>query len=210
MRAKANSLWFLNQNQPAVELYEQAIELYEKCGNETEVGRTLSSAIQPLIRLGQYDRAVEWAGRARRIFSAKGDPLRLARLELNAANIYHRQDRFAEALEAYEHAYRQLQPLRDTEGIAAALHNMAVCLISLNDFQKALATHQAARIFCEEHGMPALVVQADYNVAYLYYLRGEYSRALESLRATREAAAKAGGGSTAPCAAWINRRSTSN
>ena len=97
-------------------------------------------------------------------------------------------------MEAYEHAYRQLQPLRDTEGIAAALHNMAVCLISLNDFQKALATHQAARIFCEEHGMPALVVQADYNVAYLYYLRGEYSRALEGLRATREAAAKAGDG----------------
>ena len=95
-------------------------------------------------------------------------------------------------MEAYEHAYRQLQPLRDTEGIAAALHNMAVCLIGLNDFQKALATHQAARTFCEEHGMPALVVQADYNVAYLYYLRGEYSRALEGLRATREAAAKAG------------------
>ena len=62
LRAKANSLWFLNQNQPAVELYGQAIELYEKCGNETEVGRTLSSAIQPLIRLGQYDRAIEWAG----------------------------------------------------------------------------------------------------------------------------------------------------
>jgi tetratricopeptide (TPR) repeat protein len=194
LRAKANSLWFLNQNQPAVELYERAIELYEKCENETEVGRTLSSAIQPLIRLGQYDRAVEWAERARRIFSGKGDTLRLARLELNTANIYHRQDRFAEALEAYEQAYRQLLPLRDTEGIAAALHNMAVCLIGLNDFQKALATHQAARTFCEEHGMPALVVQADYNVAYLYYLRGEYSHALEGLRATREAAAKAGDG----------------
>ena len=72
LRAKANSLWFLNQNQQAVELYEQAIELYEKCGNETEVGRTLSSAIQPLIRLGEYDRAVEWAERARQIFSAEG------------------------------------------------------------------------------------------------------------------------------------------
>ncbi len=192
LRAKANSLWFLSQNRPAVELYEQAIELYQKHGNETEVGRTLSSAIQPLIRLGEYDRAVEWADRARRIFSRNGDTLRLARLELNAANIYHRQDRFAEALEAYEHAYRQLLPFQDTEAIAAALHNMAVCLIALNDFQKALASHQAARTFCEEHGMPALVVQADYNVAYLYYLRGEYSRALEGLRATREAAARMG------------------
>jgi hypothetical protein len=46
LRAKANSLWFLNQNR-AVELYEQAIELYEKCADETEVGRTLSSPSSP-------------------------------------------------------------------------------------------------------------------------------------------------------------------
>uniref|UniRef100_Q022I9 TPR repeat-containing protein n=1 Tax=Solibacter usitatus (strain Ellin6076) TaxID=234267 RepID=Q022I9_SOLUE len=189
-RAKANSLWFLNQNRPAVELYEQAIWLYGKCGNETEIGRTMSSAIQPLIRLGEYDRAVQWVEQARAIFSRKGDTQRLARLELNAANIYHRQDRFAEALDAYESAYRQLLPFRDTEATAAALHNMAVCLISLNDFERAVAAHLAARAFCEEHGMPALVVQSDYNVAYLYYLRGEYSRALDGLRATREAAAE--------------------
>jgi tetratricopeptide (TPR) repeat protein len=191
-RAKANALWFLNQNRPAVELYEQAMALYQKLGNDTEVGRTLSSAIQPLIRLGEYQRALEGADRARQIFSSTGDTLRLARLDLNVANIHHRQDRFAEALEAYEKAYRQLAELRDTEAIGVALHNMAVCLIGLNDYQKALSTHQAARAFCQEHGMPALVVQADYNISYLYYLRGEYSRALEGLRAAAVAARETG------------------
>ena len=34
--------------------------------------------------------------------------------------------------------------------------------------------------------MPLLVAQADYNIAYLYYLRGEYTRALELYRAARE------------------------
>src|SRR5207302_10538917 len=133
LRAKANALWFLNQNQAAVELYEQAIAHFQNQGNDTEVGRTLSSAIQPLIRLGEYHRALEGASRAREIFSRSGDTLRLARLELNVANIHHRQDRFAEALQAYEQAYRQLAPLRDTEAIGVALHNMAVCLIGLND-----------------------------------------------------------------------------
>src|SRR5258708_9326769 len=122
------------------------------------------------------------------IVERAGDTLRLARLELNVANIHHRQDRFHEALAAYEHAYRQLIPLRDTEAIAVALHNMAVCLIGLNDFEKALATHRSARAFCQEHQMPALVVQADYNISYLYYLRGEYSRALEGLKAASVAA----------------------
>ena len=31
--------------------------------------------------------------------------------------------------------------------------------------------------------MPLLVSQADYNIAYLYYLRGEYSKAIQMLRA---------------------------
>ena len=34
--------------------------------------------------------------------------------------------------------------------------------------------------------MPLLVVRADYNIAYLYYLRGEYTRALELYRAAQE------------------------
>ena len=63
---------------------------------------------------------------------------------------------------------------------------MAMCLISLNDFTRALETHQRARAFCEEHGMPKLVALADYNIAYLYYFRGQYGRAIEALKATRE------------------------
>jgi tetratricopeptide (TPR) repeat protein len=192
LRAKANALWFLNRNREAVELYDQALALFERCGNLTEIGRTLSSSIQPLIRLGEYAKALAGAERARQIFVDSGDALRLARLDLNVANILHRQERFREAQAAYEKAYRQLLPLRDAEGIGVALHNMAVCLIGLNDFQSALATHQAARRFCEEHGMPALVVQADYNVAYLYYLRGDYTRALRGLREAEVAARAAG------------------
>jgi CHAT domain-containing protein len=42
------------------------------------------------------------------------------------------------------------------------------------------------------HGMTLLVTQSDYNIAYLYYLRGEYSRAIEMLRATREECEKNG------------------
>src|SRR5690242_15393401 len=74
---------------------------------------------------------------------------------------------------------------KDVEGIAVVLSNMAVCLISLNDFPRALATYQRARSFCQQHNMPLLVAQADYNIAYLFYLRGEYSRAIESLYAAR-------------------------
>jgi CHAT domain-containing protein len=62
-----------------------------------------------------------------------------------------------------------------------------VCLIGIGEFAEALKTYREARDVCQKHGMPRLVAQADYNIAYLYYLRGEYSRAIDMLRSTRAA-----------------------
>lgn len=187
LRAKANALYSFGDNRAAIEHHQQAFRLYEKLANWKEAARTLSTSIQPLILLGEYDRAFRAAGRAREIFNRLDDQRRLARLEINVGNIYHRQDRFEESIAHYERAYQGLLPHKDVEGIAVVLSNMAVCLISLNDFPRALATYQKARAFCQQHNMPLLVAQADYNIAYLYYLRGEYSRAIEALYAARRA-----------------------
>jgi len=187
LRAKANALYSLGDNRAAIEHHQQSFRLYESLGNWNEAARTLSTSIQPMILAGEYDMAYQAAERAREIFSRLNDPWRLARLEINVGNIYHRQDRFEESIAHYERAYTQLMPYKDTEGIAVVLSNMAVCLISLNDFARALATYQGARFFCQQNKMPLLVAQADYNIAYLYYLRGEYSRAIEALYAARRA-----------------------
>jgi tetratricopeptide (TPR) repeat protein len=192
LRAKANAKWHLNELKSAVDLFDQAIELFDVAGDRGELGRTLSSSIQSLILLGEYARAMAAADRAREIFEALGDDRRLARLDINVANILHRQDRLAEALDAYERAYTRLLPYQDAEAIGVALHNQAVCLIVLNDFDRALATYERAREHCAQAGMPVLVAQADYNIAYLYYFRGDYSRALELLRAARTACTTVG------------------
>jgi len=192
LRAKGNALYALNEHKAAVDHHEEAVRLFGKAGQPMEVGRTLSTSIQPLILLGEYERAERAAARAREIFSREGDELRLARLELNVGNIYHRQHRFEEAIRCYERHYERLLPHKNVEGIAVALSNMSMCLISLNDFPRALETHRRARAFSEEHGMPRLVAQADYNIAYLYYFRGQYGSAIEALKATREACRKIG------------------
>src|SRR2546421_9842002 len=187
LRAKANALYSSGDNRAAIEHHQQAVRLYETLGNWNEAARTLSGSIQPMILLGEYDQAFHAAERAREIFTRLDDPRRLARLEINVGNIYHRQDRFEESIAHYERAYEGLLPYKDVEGIGVVLSNMAVCLISLNDFPRALATYQRARAFCQKHNMPLLVAQADYNIAYLYYLRGEYSLAIEALYAARRA-----------------------
>lgn len=190
LRAKANVLYAKGEHAAAVDLHQQAVALFDAVGNPNEVARTLSGSIQPLLLMGEYNRAFAAGERARQIFAQAGNTWRLARLEINIGNIHYRQDRFAEALACYERAYRGLPAKEDPEGIAAVLSNMATCYISLNAFPKALNSYEQARQFCEEHNMPLLVTQADYNIAYLYYLRGEYSRAIQMLRATRVNAGK--------------------
>jgi CHAT domain-containing protein/tetratricopeptide (TPR) repeat protein len=185
-RSKGNALWFRNELAAASELFTAAVTHFEEAGQPEEVGRTLSSSIQALVLRGEYTRALAAADKAREIFRSLEDYRRLARLEINIANLHHRQDRFAEALACYESAYRQLLPYKDAEGIGVALHNMSVCLIMLDDFQTALETFQAARGICEENSMPLLTLQSEYNIAYLYFLRGEYRTALRGLRRVRE------------------------
>jgi CHAT domain-containing protein/Tfp pilus assembly protein PilF len=187
LRAKANALYACGENRAAVLHHERALQLFEEVGERMQAARTQSSSIQPLILLGEYERAFKAADQAREIFKDLGQTLRIASLENNVGNIFHRQDRFEEALVHYERAYQTLSEQGQWERVAISLHNMAMCLISLNDFARSLDCYQKARDLSERYGMPLLRDQADYNIAYLYYFRGEYSRAIEMLYATRRA-----------------------
>ncbi len=57
MRAKANALYASGDHKEAVAHHDQALELYLQAGNQREAARTLSTSIQPLILIGEYDRA---------------------------------------------------------------------------------------------------------------------------------------------------------
>ena len=190
-RAKANALYALDHHAEAIQYHEQAVALFEQVGNDAELARTLSGSIQPLLLLGRYDEALASGERARKIFEQQGNQRRLARLDINLGNIYHRQDRFTEAVEFYQRAYEELLRHDDAEGLAAVLSNLSLCYISLNDFPKALELHRIARQHCEQKGMPILVAYADYNIAYLYFLRGELGRAIQMLRDAAISARKA-------------------
>ena len=192
LRAKANALYACRDNLGAVEHHNQAFQIYESLKIWKEAARTLSNSIQPLILLGEYDRAFAASERAREIFTRLGEVRRLASLENNVGNIFHRQDRFEEAVAQYERAYQALLAFEEWEHVAVTLHNMAMCLINLNEFARSLECYQKARELCIRHNLPRLRDQADYNIAYLYYFRGEYSRAIEMLLATRRACETSG------------------
>src|SRR5262252_4639708 len=176
----------------AIENYRTATALFEEEGVELEVGRSLLSGIQALIFRGRYDQAQEWASKARSIFERYDDRLRLARLDSNVGNIYFRQDRPADAMARYRSALEGFEAAGSPRDIASALSNLAVCSINLGQFAGALSYYQQARDFCEKHDLANLAARADYNIAYLYYLRGDYAEARKLYRISRERSQAAG------------------
>jgi CHAT domain-containing protein len=194
LRAKGNALYAIGRNKAAIEYHSKAVTLFRSINNAEQVARTLSSSIQPLILRGHYDLALAAAKEAQAIFENQGNQWRVARVELNLGNIYERQDRIEDALKCYEKAYDYLSVRgeEDPEGVAVALHNMAVTCVRLNEFRRAMTTYQRARQFALVHGMPRVVDHADYNIARLHYLRGDYHQALSILRVARDTCSSSG------------------
>ena len=191
-RAAGHPLQLKGRLRESLDEYQKALELFTKLKLEVEVGMTLSSSLQPLILLGDYQEARLREERARKIFKAQADERRLARLDCNLGNILHRQDRFEEALVLYHRAEETLQRFDATDDLALLLNNIAVCYISLREFPNALETYRRLRTYSEQWHLQLLTVQADYNIAYLHYLQGKHQRAIELYKDTRIFCARAG------------------
>jgi tetratricopeptide (TPR) repeat protein len=191
-RAMGHSLQLQGKLRESLAEYQKALDLFTKLKLDSEVGITLSGSLQPLILLGNYEESRLREEKARKIFKTQGDELRLARLDANLGNILHRQDRFEEALVLYCRAEQSLQRFDATDDLAILLNNIAVCYISVREFQSALKTYRRLRTYSEQRHLKLLTVQADYNIAYLHYLQGEFKRAISLYKKTRTFCERAG------------------
>ena len=194
LRALGHVYYRKRKYETSLDHYQQSLELYRGLGDPLEAGRTLNSSLQSLIYLGRYAEAMDQAPEAREIFERAGDRLRLARLDANVGNILYRQDRFEEALELYQRAYDDFRRNRRARRMSPSRSRTPPPARSASTiFREALATYQKARVVlsCNTR-CPLLVAVADYNIAYLYYLRGEYTRSIELYRAAREDCRKLG------------------
>lgn len=71
------------------------------------------------------------------------------------------------------------------EAVAQAQFARGVCHLRQHDFSQALDFYERTRAFCQENDLAVLVSELDYNIAYLHYLRGQYTQALELYRESR-------------------------
>ena len=184
-RAAANVQFHRRDYKGSVESFDAALREFELLGDDLEAAITRSNAVVSLSQLGRHEQALEYAAASRRSFRRAGDRLRLARLENNVAHILSRQDRFPEALNHFRRAHSLLSQVGEPSDVAMVLRNIAVCHQDLNDLSSSVEAYERARRYCRDHGLSRILLEIDYNIAYLYYMRGEYTRAIALFDAAR-------------------------
>src|SRR5439155_331088 len=116
----------------AVRRYRTALTLFEQCQDKVERARTASTLVGALVPLGEYEEALRLAEQARQVFQEANLHNRVARLDVNVGNLYHRLNRLEEALQSYERAAVFLENSDDYEAAAGVLINRSGILLKLN------------------------------------------------------------------------------
>ena len=192
LRARANLHHFLNDYREADGLYQEAIQLFDAQSAGLQSAITKSSGLVNSAYLGNHDQVSRWLSQAESVFRREGDQKRLASLLNNEAGVSFRRDRWADAAAGYLEALNIFSDLDQELEVAVCRRNVASCLIALRRFDEGLREYEMCRAFCEGKDLGALAAEADYNIAYLYFLRGEYDRASWSFERAREAAHRRG------------------
>ena len=172
-------------NSEALDCYARASKAFAALSDLEQLANTKLNQISALLRVGDKARALQLADEARALFEKLHHDLGLARLDNNLGILYHRQEDEERARHHWRAAHERFLALDKSQDAAIALRNLAVAAITSNNYHEALAIYRQARRYCEEQGLALLIHEIDYNIAYLYFLRGDYDQALVGYRQAR-------------------------
>ncbi|MEM1247869.1 MAG: CHAT domain-containing tetratricopeptide repeat protein [Acidobacteriota bacterium] len=188
IRTRANVDHFRSDYPKAHSGYLRAIEAYSALGDDLQVAITKSSGLVNASYLAEQGLVGRWSDEAEAVFVERDDPQRLASLMNNRAGAAFRRDRWEEALDLYGRAAELFRSLDRPGDVAICYRNRATCLVSLLRFEQALREYRECLDACASLDLAALAAEARYNIAYLYFLRGEYEEASRRFGRARRAA----------------------
>ncbi|HZD10862.1 MAG TPA: CHAT domain-containing protein [Candidatus Binatia bacterium] len=170
----------LSQYQAAIELYEEAEQIYAGANWPVEQAQASIGKLWPLASLGRYEEALETGHKAAEVLAAAKLWLALGKLTGNLAIIHGRMAQDREALEMFNRA-RDIYRSLGTEGRpyqARSEYNRAIILRNLGEFEESIAASRAALALVTED-QPIDRARAQQSLAITYFLMGRYNEALQ-------------------------------
>ncbi len=177
-RARALAAMASGSRKEALSHYEAAERLYRLRGDEVERARVLRSMIDPLMHVGRYEEALAAGREAREVFERHRLPILGAQVDANVGALFHRLDRNAESLEAYDRALAIFRTAGEDEAVAMMEFNRANVFSSQHELRDAERGYRRALRYYRRSGFRLREAQCLYALAYLAYLASRYSDAL--------------------------------
>ena len=142
LQLEANSFERMGQTQKAVELSNQARELFVSAGDRRGAARTLLSVGDVLYDKGDYEGAKEKFEDALRVFRELGAQKSIRATLERIGNVYYSEGQPKESLKFYGQALRFDQEIKDLNGLASDYGNLANAYEQVGDLQGALQMQQ--------------------------------------------------------------------
>ncbi len=186
--ANARSIGGLGEYERAVQLYDEAAEIYRACGKVVEPAKSQVGKVWSLSCLGRHEEAFETGAWASGVLEEHGEWRILAGLILNLGIVHSRQGDDTKSLALWERAgelYRRLGP----EGkpfLALNELNRAIALRNLGQFEASIQTSKAAHDVFTELGQRIEAARTQQNLALTYFVLGQYNEALKLLDEARD------------------------
>src|SRR5262245_34287136 len=174
------------QSLEALPYYELVISGYEARGNLSRASRVRIGYVYALVYTGRYADAFSVARVAEQWLKDNDDNEGYARLCTGVANAYSRLGQHQRSGEYYAIAAHVFQEIGDRAALAKVYLNLGYVLYRLDQYEQSDAMYEHAEQVSRELQLGALEEQAKYNRAYLHYLRGLYSQALQGFSRVRQ------------------------
>jgi CHAT domain-containing protein len=178
----------LGEYQRALDLYDEAIQIYRTHHDELGEALLQVTRVWPLACLSRYTEAFEagdWAGD---VLKAHARWRALATLTMNLATIHGRLGEDAKALamlDVARDAATQLGPEGETR-VALVEQNRGIVLRNLGQFDAAIKASETAWEMNSRLGQKTAAARARQNLGVTYFLLGRYNEALELFDQARD------------------------
>lgn len=176
--AKGNLEWVaFGRFADALELLEQASEIYEREQEELRLAKLGMSKIAVLANLGNYEEAIRVGEESQQVLLANGDPHKYAAVTMNMASVCEWQGDMHRMLALHEQADKILEPLQDSLYGQLLINKSIILRLNGRLREAESVTEKAHQIFIKT-GYLGEAYRARQSLAVTYALGGRYNESL--------------------------------
>ncbi len=168
----------------AEEHYAKAVELFTVERDYQSRAKVHKALLDVLMYLSRYDEARKTGQKSANYFKCTGQEIDYAQVLSNMGNLYHRLDQNKHALKYYDRALAIFKKKRNKFATAIVQFNRGNIYSNLNDFTSAERLYKQAEKIYDSLDMELAACQCRYSLAYILFLKGEYSLALKIFQET--------------------------